>query len=143
VVVRRQGKKFSCEHREGELYQSGERSNWREGIRRAENVRRRGVFAVVHETLTKTSGWGWGEQRDEKVIRWHADPDCPHAAGRPRDDGTGLAYGRTGLNYSTWDTLTIADVLVGRVQWASEPPFCKHCIMLEVADAPARELVPA
>jgi hypothetical protein len=143
VVVRRQGKKFSCEHREGELFETREWSSWRDGIRCAENVRCRGVFAVVHETLAKTSGWGWGERREEKIVRWHADPDCPEAAGKPRDDGTGLAYGRTGPNYGPWDTLTIADVLVGRVHLASEPPFGKHCIMLGVPAEPARELVPA
>ena len=38
------------------------------------------------------------------------------AAGKPRDDGPGFAYGRTGPSYGTWDVQTIADVLVGRVQ---------------------------
>lgn len=140
VVVRRAGKS-QHQYREGQLFESGECAGWRDGIRRAENVRRRGVFAVVDSEYTSRSWSGPGTAW--KTVMWHADPECPQAAGKPRDNGTGCAHGRSGPGYGTWDVNTVADVLVDRVSLASPPPFCAACIMLEAADAPARELVPA
>lgn len=127
VTVRRHGKKFSLDHREGELHQTREHEGWRENIRRAENVRRRGVFAVVDSEHASRSWMGRGETW--KNVMWHADQDCPAAEGKPRDDD------------SEWDVHAIVDVLVGRVNRQVPSSFCKHCIMLE--DAPARELVSA
>jgi hypothetical protein len=129
VIVRRQGKKFSLDRREGELYQTREGEGWREGIRRAENVRRRGVFAVVDSEYTSSSWMGRGETR--KFLAWHADRECPAAGGKPRDDST------------EWDVNAMVDVLTGRVNHQVPSSFCKHCIMLEAAPAPAGELVPA
>jgi hypothetical protein len=98
VVVRRAGK---SQHRfaEGQFFESGECSNWRDGIRRAENVRRRGVFPVVDSELTSRS-WS-GPSTTWKNVIWHADPDCPLAAGKDRYDGTGYAHGTTGPDYAT------------------------------------------
>ena len=141
VVVRRQGRKFSCEHREGELFESRECSGWRDGIRRAENVRKHGIFPVV-DSESVTRSWS-GPGTVWKTVSWHADPECPLAAGKTRDDGVGCAHGRSGPGYGDWDVNTAADVLVGRVPWASQPPFCSHCIMLEPAAETARELVTA
>jgi hypothetical protein len=120
VVVRRHGKKWSMDHREGELYQTREHEGWREAIRRAENVRCRGVFAVVDSEHTSRSWTGCGETW--KKVMWHADPQCPAAEGKSRDDDP------------TWNVHTIADVLVGRVNVQVPSSFCKHCIMLD--DAP-------
>jgi hypothetical protein len=64
-----------------------------------------------------------------KNIAWHADPQCPAAAGKPRDDS------------AEWDVHSIVDVLTGRVNRQVPSSFCKHCIMLE-ADT-ARELASA
>lgn len=129
VIVRRHGKKFSLDYREGELYQTREQEGWREGIRRAENVRRRGVFAVVDGEYTSRSWMGRGETW--KNIAWHADPQCPAAEGKPRDDS------------SEWDVHAVVDVLTGRVNRQVPSSFCRHCIMLEASDALARELVSA
>ena len=51
VVVRRHGRKFSFEYREGDLHQDDGWSDWRARIARAENVRRRGLYPVVDENL--------------------------------------------------------------------------------------------
>jgi hypothetical protein len=138
VVVRRAGKS-QHQYREGQLFQSGECAGWRDGIRRAENVRRRGIFAVVDSEYT-TRSWS-GPGTVWKTLTWHCDPDCPAAAGKPRDDGDGCAHGRSGPGYGDWDVHSVADVLIGRVHLASPPPFCGACIMLE--PAAARELVSA
>jgi hypothetical protein len=127
VVVRRAGKSWKHHFPEGTLYQSGECAGWRDGIRRAENIRRRGVYAVVDSEYTSRSG-GWGPATTWTTVKWHCDPDCPGAAGKPLDDGTGPGYG-------DWDVHSITDVLVGRVHLPSAPPFCAQCIMLEPAPA--------
>jgi hypothetical protein len=140
VVVRRAGKSQHS-HREGELFQTREGEGWREGIRRAENVRRRGVYAVVDREDTSRSWAGPGTTW--KTLTWHADPGCPQAAGKPRDDGTGCAHNRQGPGLGQWDVHSVVDVLTGRAQLSSPPPFCGVCIMLEDAAEAARELVPA
>jgi hypothetical protein len=126
VVIRRMS--------DGQLVQEKWWANWRDEIRRAENVRRRGIYAVVTEVLQGGySSWSSGPRPETKVLRWHADPDCPDAAGLERDDGEGTAYHRDGPGYSgPWNPTTAADVLVGRVSaGGTMPPFCKHCILLE------------
>jgi hypothetical protein len=123
VIVRRHGRKFSLDCREGELCQTREHEGWRE------NVRRRGVFAVVNREYESRSWAGGGTPwRD---IAWHADPQCPAAEGKPRDDST------------EWDVYAVVDVLTGRVNRQVPSSFCKHCIMLEPAAEAARELVTA
>jgi hypothetical protein len=124
VIVRRHGKKFSLDCREGELYQTREHEGWRENIRRAENVRRRGVYAVVNREYESRSWTGRGTPW--KDIAWHADPQCPAAEGSPE-----------------WDVHTAVDVLTGRVNRQVPSSFCKTCIMLEAGAEPARELVTA
>jgi hypothetical protein len=140
VIVRRAGKSRH-QYREGQLFQSGECAGWREGIRRAENVRRRGVFAVVDREDVSRSWSGPGTAW--KTLTWHSDPDCPAAAGKPRDDGTGCAHGRSGPGYGDWTVHRVVDVLIGRAQLSSPPPFCARCVMLEDAPEPARDLVTA
>jgi hypothetical protein len=122
VIVRRHGRKFPLDHREGELYQTREHEGWREAIRRAENVRRRGIFAVVDSEHTSRSWMGRGETW--KNIAWHAAPQCPAAEGKRRDDSR------------EWDVHSIVDVLTGRVNRQVPSSFCQHCIMLEAADEP-------
>lgn len=140
VVVRRHGKKFSSEHREGELYESREFSGWRENIRRAENVRRRGLYAVVVQTQAGSyEHWSRRQRPDTHFVSWHADPDCPSAARYERWDGEGHAYHASGPDGERWNPLTAADVLVGRVPWASDPPFCGRCVMF-TEPAPASAL---
>ena len=135
VVVRRHGKSFSFERAEGQLYEETGWQGWREEIRRAENVRRRGLYPVVTETFTSS---GYYSPRDpHKVVRWHADPQCPDAAGLEPDDGKGAAYGRDGNDGKPWTPLTATDALTGRVSYGGELPFCKHCIMLEPRPEPA------
>jgi hypothetical protein len=142
VLVRRAGKRHVPEWREGDLFQSTEGDGWRDAVRRAENVRRHGMYAVVKETYT-APGRMYGPRETRHVIEWHADPQCPHAAGKQRYDGTGEGYGIgwTGPGYETWNAMDATDVLIGRVQLSSPPPFCPRCIMLE--PEPARELVTA
>jgi hypothetical protein len=136
VVVRRAGKSHRGEYAEGQLFQSGECRNWRDGIRRAENVRKHGVYAVVDSEIVSRSWSAWsGDSHTRKTLKWHADQECPGAAGKPRWDGHEYA------TESDWDTWRIADVMIGRVQLASLGPFCPRCVMLEpAADA---ELVSA
>jgi hypothetical protein len=145
VVVRRQGKKFSLDRREGELYETREHLGWRDALRRAENVRKRGIFAVVEG---ERQPWGYsrydyGKREMDKVISWHADTDCPLAEGKPRDDGSGYSPDRSGPGYGDWNALTAADVLIGRTNHQVPSSFCKHCIMLEPQPEPVRELVTA
>ena len=72
-----------------------------------------------------------GRGGTRKFLAWHADQDCPAADGKPRDDSP------------EWDVNSIVDVLTGRVNRQVPSSFCKHCIMLEDAAEPARELVTA
>ncbi len=139
VVVRRAGKRDNCARREGTLYQSGECRDWRMAIRRAENVRKRGIYAVVHETYTAPAAWGYGRRETRQPLMWHADPECPGAEGKERDDGKdGHGAYRIGRG---WTVSRVTDVLAGRVHEASPPPFCPRCIMLQ--PEPARQLVEA
>ena len=136
VVVRRAGKSHRGQWAEGDLFQSGECAGWRDGIRRAENVRRRGVYAVVDSEIVSRSYSAWSSYSQTRTtLKWHTDPECPAADGYDRWDGQAYAY------ESDWDVWRIADVLVGRVHLSSPPPFCPHCVMLEAT--PARELVTA
>jgi len=147
VVVRRAGKREATGWRpEGTLYESGECAGWRDGIRRAENVRRRGIYAVVHETYTVPRTYGSREAHEP--LMWHCDPDCREAEGRERDDGkdghAGYRINRhapSAAGGGAWTVNTVTDVLVGRVHLTSPAPFCPRCVMLE--PEPARELVTA
>jgi len=136
VVIRQAGKSYRHGWPEGTLYQSRECEGWRDGIRRAENVRRRGVFPVVESEYASRSWSGPGTTWQNVV--WHTDPGCPRAAGKARYDGTGCAHGTTGPDYATWTAASIADVMVGRMQLSSPGPFCATCIMLEPATDPAQ-----
>ena len=130
VVVRRAGKSLKHHFPEGTLYQSGECSNWRDGIRRAENVRKRGVYAVE---LTDPMRDRSGPYSAYSYHCWHSDPDCPEAAGKERTERVG----------GGWGLARIVDVLIGREQHSGALPFCPRCIMLEPQPEPARELVTA
>jgi hypothetical protein len=129
LVVRRAGKSLRDGFPEGALYQSGECADWRQGIRRAENVRKRGIYAVV---LTEPMRDGSGPYTAYSYRCWHSDPDCPEAAGLKRDERDG-----------SWTPGRIVDVLVGREQHRGPLPFCPRCVMLEDSPEPARELVTA
>lgn len=150
VLVRRAGKRHTPEWREGDLFQGTEGEGWRERIHRAENVRKRGIYAVVHETYTVPRSYGYGSRETHQPLMWHCDPDCPEAADKERDDEKdgheGYRIGRhapSDAGGGTWTVNTVTDVLVGRVHLSSPPPFCPRCIMLEPAPETARELVTA
>jgi hypothetical protein len=138
VVVRRAGKSYKHHFPEGMLYQSGECAGWRDAIRRAEHVRRHGLYAVVTQTEKGSyDHWSRRQRPDTRFVSWHSDPECPSAARYERWDGEGFAYHSTGPDGETWTPATAADVLVGRVQYASDPPFCGQCVML-LAATPTR-----
>jgi hypothetical protein len=132
VVVRRHGRKFSSEWREGELH---EEHGWpgQDGIRRAEAVRRHGsVYATVRQRDPGSHDYFSRSRRPDRVfLIWHADPDCPRAAAYERWDGEGYSYS----GHHTVDSMV--DVLAGRVPAYSEPPFCGGCVMLDRAAEPA------
>ena len=70
----------------GRALESRERAGWRDGIRRAENVRRRGVFAVVdsrvHVALVVGPRARRGRTSPGTLTR-----SARAAEGKPRDDG--------------------------------------------------------
>lgn len=146
VLVRRAGKRADYGFKEGDLFQSREGEGWREAIRRAENVRKRGIYAVVQETYTVPLSYG--SRETHQPLMWHADPGCPDAAGKERDDGKDGhegyridRYAPTDAGGGIWDVNSVTDVLTGRVHLSSPPPFCSRCVMLEPESA--RELVTA
>jgi hypothetical protein len=153
VIIRRHGKKFSSDWREGQLHETREHAGWRAAIRAAETVRAHGMFAVVEKVYKRQNGWGYtslGHDRgrydakyeDDVTVEWHSDPDCELAAGKERFTGE-HAHGMTGPGYATWMPGLAAQVLVGTVEYCGQVPFCPRCIMLEPAAEPARELVTA
>jgi hypothetical protein len=147
VIVKRAGKRDGFGHGgEGSLYQphSYPAGHWSRMIRAAENVRQRGgVYAVVDEERMGWTGGQYGSPVPEKVLRWHADPGCPDAAGKPRDDGKGYATWRTSAHHGPWTVHTVVDVLIGRIDMHGSKPFCPRCVLLEPQPEPARELVKA
>jgi len=141
VVVRRAGKSSRHGWREGTLYQSREHEHWRDAVRRAENVRRRGVFAVIERTYPGRYDYARrGNGPDTHMLRWHADADCPDAAGKERWDGQGHPIDAHGPDGARWSAHAIASVLIGVTEYGGSLPVCARCVLLE---APARELVSA
>ena len=146
VIVKRAGKRDGFGHGgEGALYQpqTYPAGHWSRLIRAAENVRRRGVFAVVHEERLGWTGGQYGNRVPEKVIRVHTDPACPDAEGKPADDGKGYAVMRNAKDGDPWTVNAVVDVVIGRVDMHGSHPFCPRCVMLEDSPAAARELVRA
>lgn len=128
VVIRWSGRKRAGEPAPGDLFESSECQDWRTVIRRAENVRKRGVYAVVLPEPPRT---GSAPYEAYSSVQWHCDPDCPLAAGRERADRPG-----------GWTLHRIVDVLVGRERFNGEPPFCRHCIMLDPDAEPQPKSAP-
>src|SRR5262245_50002277 len=83
----------------------------RDAVRRADNVLARGIYAVI-DRVDET--WQW------KRHVWHTDPQCPDADGKERDSNP----------YPAYDVWSVVDILIGRHQPASPPPFCGRCIYL-------------
>jgi hypothetical protein len=88
---------------------------------RAENVRQRGVYSVVQDTRPVRGSW---PARTENVYRWHADPDCPDAAGKDRAAGSD-PFGR----YSARGVLAM---LTGETTEGNSPSWlCRRCVWLD------------
>ena len=134
VIVRRAGKKHRMEYGEGVLFQSNEGSGWRNAVRRAENVRARGIYPVVESTEAGRYDYTYRKpRRGTHTVVWHADPECPDAAGKARYDGEGYAR-----NYhhdsGVWTAYDVACVLMGLEQIGCSPtPFCARCVMLDTS----------
>lgn len=139
VIVRRAGKKHRFQYAEGELFQSTEGNGWRDAVRRAENVRARGIYPVIEHT--EPGRYDYCSRRnapDTHTVVWHADPECPDAAGKARYDGEGHARNYHGPDYSAWTPGDVARALMGLIQVGSSPtPFCARCIMLDPSLASA------
>jgi hypothetical protein len=88
----------------------------RDAVRRADNVRTRGVYAVVDFE----SRSALNDEVMQKWHKWHADPQCPDADGKERDSNP----------YPAYDVWSVVDILIGRAHPASPPPFCARCIYL-------------
>jgi hypothetical protein len=124
--------------REGALYQSREHEGWRDAMRRAENVRRRGVFAVIERT--DPGRYDYASRRtgpDTYTLRWHADQECPDVMGAPRWDGREYAHNSHGPDGARWSAHAMASVLAGVTDYGGSLPVCARCVLLEV---PAAEL---
>lgn len=109
-------------------FQVAREQNWaHNAIHRAENVRQRGgLYAVVEGTYESRSFSTW---RVETVaeLSWHADPDCPQAAGKERDGSA-----------QTWREVLPA--LLGESH--SSGKWCERCVWLREPE-PARTPVAA
>jgi hypothetical protein len=141
VVVRRAGKSYRHGWPEGALYQSREHEHWRDAMRRAENVRRLGVFAVIERT--DPGRYDYASRRhgsDTHTLCWHADQDCPDAASKQRWDGQGYAHNSHGPDGARWSAHSIASVLIGVTEYGGNLPVCSRCVLAEV---PAGELAAA
>ena len=104
-------------------------------------MRRRGVFAVIERT--DPGRYDYASRRnapDTHTLCWHADQDCPGAAGRQRWDGQGYAYNSHGPDGARWSAHAIASVLAGVREYGGSLPVCARCVLLE---APAGELAAA
>lgn len=101
-----------------------------DAIRRAESVRRHGsVYAVVDEVRAVHAG-RWLPQGAGEVLGWHADPQCPEAAGKERKHFAG---------HAPYGLHAVIDILTGRTEQRSSVPFCRRCIYLD-QPAPAESL---
>lgn len=140
VVIRRAGKSYRHHWPEGTLYQSRELEHWQDAMRRAENVRHRGVFAVIERT--DPGRYDYASRRngpDTHTLRWHAGQDCPDAAGMRRWDGKGYAHNSHGPDSEQWSAHSIASVLIGVTEYGGSLPVCGRCVLLEApAAGPAR-----
>lgn len=132
VIVRRAGAKQRMQYRAGELFQSGEGNGWREAVRRAENVRARGIFPVIEHT--EPGRYDYISRRnlaDTHTVVWHADRACPAAEGKELFGGD-QARNYRGPDYAVWTAADVARALMGLVRVGSSPtPFCARCIMLD------------
>ena len=141
VVIRRAGKSYRHHWPEGTLYQSREHEGWREAIRRAENVRRRGVFAVIDRT--DPGRYDYATRRntaDTHTVIWHTDAECPDAAAKQRWDGQGYVRNSHGPDGARWSAHAIASVLAGVTEYGTSLPVCARCVL---AEAPTGELAAA
>jgi len=139
VIVRRAGKSYRHHWPEGTLYQTREHENWRDAVRRAENVRRHGVFAVIERTDPGRYDYGYRRNvPDTHTLRWHTGQNCPDAAGMPRWDGRGHVHNSSGPGYEPWSALLFADVLIGRIEYGGSLPVCARCVLFETAGTSAQ-----
>lgn len=86
----------------------------RDAIRRCDNVNRFGhVFGVVDQ-----------ETKYAKTISWHADPECPGVAGKPRHTFDGMPR--------TEPAIAVIDLLLGKQNRASSfLRLCLRCVYLD------------
>ena len=86
------------------------------------------LFAAVDGTRQVNHGYHgrYREVTAEEILSFHADPDCPNAAGKPRGDGVPERY----------DFWRVLDIVLGRDHDGNDPsPLCRTCIWLEPARA--------
>jgi len=134
VIVRRAAKKHQGEYTEGELFQSTEGDGWRNAVRRAENVRSRGIFPVIEYTERGQYDYTTRQTRPgTHTVVWHTDQDCPDAAGKERFTGDSARNYRS-PDYAVWTPADVARALMGLVQIGCSPtPFCARCIMRDTS----------
>lgn len=134
VIVRRAGKKQRGDYREGELFESAEGNGWRDAVRRAENVRARGIYPVIEYTEAGSYDYTSRCTRPgTHTVVWHADPGCPDAEGKERFTGDSARNYR-GPDYAVWTPGDVARALTGLIQVGGSPtPFCARCIMLDAS----------
>ena len=133
VLIRRAGKR-DYRDTEGTFFEVP--TVWHEMIRRAENVRSRGIFPVIERTEQsyRSDFRGFRESVPEHTVVWHTDPECPGAAGKQAftSDRDGHARGYFTPDYRPWDPFEVARVLMGLVTIGCSPtPFCATCILLD------------
>lgn len=150
VYVKRHGRKYSSEYREGELYEvAGYADRARANILRGNIVRERGIFAVIDRESSERVTWN-GPARTNRHLLWHSDRACARAAGKTAWDGSNpqerkiYTYGREcedSYGRAPWTALHVARVLAHGGQMPSE--LCPECIVNLDIDAPAQTEAPA
>lgn len=132
VLVRTAGRRDRM-HGEGTLFQDRSGDRWRSRVRRAELIRRRGIFPVVERTTPGAYDYARrGVGPSEHMVVWHSDPDCPDAAEKlayREDEGiTARGYVNFGT-YKPWTAYDVARLIMGLDQIGSSPtPFCARCV---------------
>ena len=95
----------------------------REATRRGESLRRHGSVYSVVESTEKVWGRGYGADSERKRLSWHADPQCPHAAGKVREPVT---------DWAAYSFRRVLSIVTGAEHDGNSPsPLCRTCIYLE------------
>ncbi len=147
VYVKRTGKGWRDRtYGEGTLYEvPGVAEAARTNIRRAEAIRKRGIFPVI-DMQSSDYGSYHSPGTTHIFVVWHSDSQCPRAAGKdhydPDNRPQGIVYGYQpegrgvrSLVQPRWTVLDIADTLLSGEQAPS--CLCPDCIVNLAPDHPA------